>query len=77
MKSMNMSMASSSSKHGDLYQEAQDGIQKALGKLDLATLEETIMTTRRTREVQALYIWGNQPRQVLPLDQVASQIVNI
>ena len=63
---------------GDLYQEAQEGIQKALSKLNLASLEESIVSSRRVREVQALHVWGgNHLRQVVSLENVRGQVVNI
>ena len=71
MKSMSMS-------GGDLYQEAQDGIQKALSKLNLASLEESIVSSRRAREVQALHVWGGgHAKQVVTLEDVRGQVVNI
>ncbi len=67
MKSMNMSTAGFIGDSRDLIREAQDGIQRALGKLDLANLEESIMM-QRNREVQVLYIWGQEMPQMVTLE---------
>jgi hypothetical protein len=71
MKSLNMS-------ERDLYHEAQDGIQKALSKLYMASLDESIVSLRRIREMQALNVWGgSHSKQVVSLENVRGQVVNI